>query len=141
MGKKDASICQSLKTGSTLERLFCVDTGRENRPVLLGTEHNTERYYARYRTVPNSICLIELLDSTIKASLDSKSDKIESRTSKNNPEENVGIDHIILRSKWLDIQTRDLLKSWACGFFFVKNEWNLMKKWENLKELLVPLHI
>ncbi|KAH0455313.1 hypothetical protein IEQ34_015345 [Dendrobium chrysotoxum] len=39
------------------------------------------------------------------------------------------------------IRTRDRSQSWASIFFFVKNYWNLIEKWEKLKELLVPLHI
>ncbi|KAL0916184.1 hypothetical protein M5K25_013675 [Dendrobium thyrsiflorum] len=45
------------------------------------------------------------------------------------------------RSKWLDIRTRDPLKSWASAFFFVKNDWGLIEKWEKLTDLPAPLHI
>ncbi|KAH0465366.1 hypothetical protein IEQ34_005469 [Dendrobium chrysotoxum] len=48
---------------------------------------------------------------------------------------------ITFRFKWLDIQTIELSKSWANGSFFVKNNWNLIEKWGNLKELSVPIHI
>ncbi|KAH0449170.1 hypothetical protein IEQ34_022970 [Dendrobium chrysotoxum] len=39
-----------------------------------------------------------------------------------------GYDFHLLRNKRLDIHTRDLSKSWANGFFFVKNDWNLLGK-------------
>ncbi|KAH0449618.1 hypothetical protein IEQ34_020310 [Dendrobium chrysotoxum] len=35
---------------------------------------------------------------------------------------------ISFRSKWLDIRTRDPSKSWISDFFYVKNDWNLLKK-------------
>ncbi|KAH0448532.1 hypothetical protein IEQ34_022332 [Dendrobium chrysotoxum] len=48
---------------------------------------------------------------------------------------------ISLRSKWLDIRTRDPSKGWISNFFYVQNDWGLQEKWGKLKELLVPLHI
>ncbi|KAH0465343.1 hypothetical protein IEQ34_005448 [Dendrobium chrysotoxum] len=48
---------------------------------------------------------------------------------------------VTFRSKWLDIHTRDLLKSWAHAFFYVKNELGLIEKWERMKDLPVPLHV
>ncbi|PKU73079.1 hypothetical protein MA16_Dca027332 [Dendrobium catenatum] len=48
---------------------------------------------------------------------------------------------ITFRSKWLDKRTRDLAKSWAIAFFFVKNEWGLTEKHGKLRDLPVPLHV
>ncbi|KAH0449086.1 hypothetical protein IEQ34_022886 [Dendrobium chrysotoxum] len=48
---------------------------------------------------------------------------------------------ISFRSKWLDIRTRDLSKSWISDFFYVKNDWNLLEKWGKLRELPIPLHL
>ncbi|KAH0456748.1 hypothetical protein IEQ34_014655 [Dendrobium chrysotoxum] len=48
---------------------------------------------------------------------------------------------ISFRSKWLDIRTRDPSKSGISDFFFIQNDWNLLKKLEKLKELPIPLHI
>ncbi|KAL0927438.1 hypothetical protein M5K25_001605 [Dendrobium thyrsiflorum] len=48
---------------------------------------------------------------------------------------------VTFRSKWLDIRTRDLLKSWSSAFFFVKKDWGLIEKWGKLTDLLAPLHI
>ncbi|KAL0915634.1 hypothetical protein M5K25_016067 [Dendrobium thyrsiflorum] len=48
---------------------------------------------------------------------------------------------VTFRSKWLDIRTRDPLKSWASAFFFVKNDWGLIEKWGKLTDLPAPLHI
>ncbi|KAH0470524.1 hypothetical protein IEQ34_000247 [Dendrobium chrysotoxum] len=48
---------------------------------------------------------------------------------------------ISFRSKWLDIRTRDPSKSWISDFFYVKNDWNLLKKWGKLRELPIPLHL
>ncbi|KAL0911275.1 hypothetical protein M5K25_019406 [Dendrobium thyrsiflorum] len=48
---------------------------------------------------------------------------------------------VTFRSKWLDICTRDPLKSWASAFFFVKNDWGLIEKWGKLTDLPAPLHI
>ncbi|KAH0455776.1 hypothetical protein IEQ34_015808 [Dendrobium chrysotoxum] len=48
---------------------------------------------------------------------------------------------IIVRSKWLDIHTKDQSKSWASGFFFVNKDWNLLDKWIKLKESLIPLYV
>ncbi|KAL0923347.1 hypothetical protein M5K25_007401 [Dendrobium thyrsiflorum] len=52
-----------------------------------------------------------------------------------------GQGRVTFRSKWLDIRTRDPLKSWSSAFFFVKNDWGLIEKWGKLNDLLVPLHI
>ncbi|KAH0459373.1 hypothetical protein IEQ34_012187 [Dendrobium chrysotoxum] len=49
--------------------------------------------------------------------------------------------HILFRSKWLDIRTRDPSKGWISNFFYVQNDWGLQEKWGKLKELHVPLHI
>ncbi|KAH0452853.1 hypothetical protein IEQ34_017177 [Dendrobium chrysotoxum] len=43
---------------------------------------------------------------------------------------------ISFRSKWLDIRTRDPAKSWISDFFY-----NLLEKWEKLRELPIPLHL
>ncbi|KAH0450326.1 hypothetical protein IEQ34_021018 [Dendrobium chrysotoxum] len=48
---------------------------------------------------------------------------------------------ISFRSKWLDIRTRDPSKSWISDFFYVKNDWNLLKKWGKLRELPISLHL
>ncbi|KAL0912757.1 hypothetical protein M5K25_016155 [Dendrobium thyrsiflorum] len=48
---------------------------------------------------------------------------------------------VTFRSKWLDIRTRDPLKSWASAFFFVKNDWGLTERWGKLTDLPAPLHI
>ncbi|KAL0924039.1 hypothetical protein M5K25_004841 [Dendrobium thyrsiflorum] len=48
---------------------------------------------------------------------------------------------VTFRSKWLDIRTRDPLKSWASAFFFVKNDWGLIEKWGKLTDLPAPLNI
>ncbi|KAL0906968.1 hypothetical protein M5K25_025503 [Dendrobium thyrsiflorum] len=48
---------------------------------------------------------------------------------------------VTFRSKWLDIHTRDPLKSWASAFFFVKNDWGLIERWGKLTDLPAPLHI
>ncbi|KAH0452649.1 hypothetical protein IEQ34_019948 [Dendrobium chrysotoxum] len=48
---------------------------------------------------------------------------------------------VTFRFKWLDISTRDPLKSWACVFFFIKNDWSLIEKWGKLKDLPTPLHV
>ncbi|KAH0464378.1 hypothetical protein IEQ34_007164 [Dendrobium chrysotoxum] len=48
---------------------------------------------------------------------------------------------ISFRSKWLDIRTRDPLKSWISDFFYVKNDWNLLEKWGKLRELQISLHL
>ncbi|KAH0465476.1 hypothetical protein IEQ34_005579 [Dendrobium chrysotoxum] len=39
------------------------------------------------------------------------------------------------------MRTWDLLKSWAHAFFYVKNDWGLIKKWGRMKDLPVPLYV
>ncbi|KAH0449186.1 hypothetical protein IEQ34_022986 [Dendrobium chrysotoxum] len=41
----------------------------------------------------------------------------------------------------LDIRTRDPLKSWAHGIFYVKNDWGLIEKWKRMKDLPVSLYV
>ncbi|KAL0903773.1 hypothetical protein M5K25_028176 [Dendrobium thyrsiflorum] len=48
---------------------------------------------------------------------------------------------VTFRSKWLDICTRNPLKSWANAFFFVNNDWSLIEKWGKLNDLPAPLHV
>ncbi|KAH0463895.1 hypothetical protein IEQ34_006681 [Dendrobium chrysotoxum] len=48
---------------------------------------------------------------------------------------------ISFRSKRLDICTLDPSKSWINDFFYVKNDWNLLKKWGKLRELPISLHL
>ncbi|KAH0459069.1 hypothetical protein IEQ34_011883 [Dendrobium chrysotoxum] len=47
----------------------------------------------------------------------------------------------ICESKWLDFHTRDPSRSWASAFFFVKNDWGLIEKWEKIKDLPAPLQV
>ncbi|KAH0462945.1 hypothetical protein IEQ34_007527 [Dendrobium chrysotoxum] len=49
--------------------------------------------------------------------------------------------HITFTSKWLDMRTRDPLKSWTHAFFYVKNDWGLIEKWGRIKDLPVPLNV
>ncbi|KAH0460148.1 hypothetical protein IEQ34_010811 [Dendrobium chrysotoxum] len=51
------------------------------------------------------------------------------------------IGRISFRSNWLNIRTLDPSKSWISDFFFVQNDWNLLKKWGKLKKLPIPLYI
>ncbi|PKU83594.1 hypothetical protein MA16_Dca021350 [Dendrobium catenatum] len=48
---------------------------------------------------------------------------------------------VTFKFKWLDMCTRDLTKSWASAFFFVKNDWGLIEKWGKLRDLPFPLHV
>ncbi|KAH0466864.1 hypothetical protein IEQ34_004102 [Dendrobium chrysotoxum] len=48
---------------------------------------------------------------------------------------------VTFRSKWLDLHTRDPSKNWANIFFFVKNDWGLLEKWGNMKDLPAPLYV
>ncbi|KAH0449871.1 hypothetical protein IEQ34_020563 [Dendrobium chrysotoxum] len=48
---------------------------------------------------------------------------------------------VTFRSKWLDMRTRDTMKSWAHAFFYVKNDWGLIEKLGRMKDLPVPLHV
>ncbi|KAH0453602.1 hypothetical protein IEQ34_017926 [Dendrobium chrysotoxum] len=47
----------------------------------------------------------------------------------------------LMVSKWLDIHTQDLSKSWVSGFLFIQNDWHLLDKWGKLKELTILLHV
>ncbi|KAH0452358.1 hypothetical protein IEQ34_019657 [Dendrobium chrysotoxum] len=45
------------------------------------------------------------------------------------------------RCKWLDMRTRDPTKSWSSTFFFMRNDWGLLEKWEKMRDLPAPLHV
>ncbi|KAH0459371.1 hypothetical protein IEQ34_012185 [Dendrobium chrysotoxum] len=48
---------------------------------------------------------------------------------------------VTFRSKWLDMRTRDPTKSWSSAFFFVRNDWGLLKKWGKMRDFPAPLHV
>ncbi|KAH0449918.1 hypothetical protein IEQ34_020610 [Dendrobium chrysotoxum] len=48
---------------------------------------------------------------------------------------------VTFRCKWLDMRTRDPAKSWSSSYFFVRNDWGLLEKWEKMRDLPAPLHV
>ncbi|KAH0448147.1 hypothetical protein IEQ34_021947 [Dendrobium chrysotoxum] len=48
---------------------------------------------------------------------------------------------VTFRSKWLDIYTRDPVKSWASAFFLVRNDWGLLEKYGKMRDLSALLHV
>ncbi|KAH0463906.1 hypothetical protein IEQ34_006692 [Dendrobium chrysotoxum] len=48
---------------------------------------------------------------------------------------------VTFRCKWLDMCTRFPANSWSSSYFFVRNDWGLLEKWGNMRDLPAPLHV